>query len=50
MSTRTRSESVVNPAAPRRSVFAIASVLTAVGLVAFLVGAAGQEPGRAWQA
>ena len=50
MSTRTRSESVVNPAAPRGSVFAIASVLTAVGLVAFLVGAAGQEPGRAWQA
>jgi hypothetical protein len=50
MNTRTRSESVVNPAAPWRSVFAIASVPTAVGLVAFLVGTAGQEPGRAWQA
>ena len=50
MNTRTPSESVVSPAAPRRSVFAIAAVLTAAGLVAFLVGAAGQEPGRAWQA
>ncbi len=50
MNTRTRSESVVSPAAPRRSVFAIAAVLTAAGLAAFLVGAAGQEPGRAWQA
>jgi hypothetical protein len=50
MNTRTRSESVVNPAAPRRSVFAIATLLTAAGLVAVLVGAAGQEPGRAWQA
>jgi len=50
MNTRTRSESVVSPAAPRRSVFATAAVLTAAGLAAFLVGAAGQEPGRAWQA
>ena len=50
MNTRTPSESVVSPASPRRSVFAIAAVLTAAGLAAFLVGAAGQEPGRAWQA
>ena len=50
MNTRTRSESVVSPAAPRRSLFAIAALLTAAGLAAFLVGAAGQEPGRAWQA
>ena len=50
MNTRTPSESVVSPAAPRRSVFAIAALLTAAGLAAFLVGAAGQEPGRAWQA
>jgi hypothetical protein len=50
MNTRIPSESVVSPASPRRSVFAIAALLTAAGLAAFLVGAAGQEPGRAWQA
>ena len=38
------------PARPQRSIFAVGAVLSAIGIVAFLVGVASEHPAHAWQA
>jgi hypothetical protein len=38
------------PARPQRSIFAIGAALSAIGIVAFLVGVASEHPAQAWQA
>jgi hypothetical protein len=50
MKTTLPSDLSRNPAAPKRSIFALGSALVVVGLVTFVVGAAGEHPELAWQA
>ena len=38
------------PASPKRAIFALSAALAAIGLVTFLVGAAGDHPAHVWQA
>ncbi|MGE5256233.1 MAG: hypothetical protein ACM3KE_06150, partial [Hyphomicrobiales bacterium] len=50
MKTTLPSDLSGKPAVPKRSIFALGFALAVVGLVTFVVGAAGEHPALAWQA